>query len=149
MSKTLELHGVYETRGGEWTAEVVCVDIGKSHALYPCVVIYTNKTTGIKTCHTATKEGKVLRHHESEYNLIIPNPEPKLRPWKVEEIPVGARVRRKDYRVCETLILGNLTAIAGEEPYLIFLDGRSSAKGALEELEYFNGTTWQPCGVLE
>jgi hypothetical protein len=154
MSKTLELHGVYETRGGECTAEVACVDLGASDSTYPCLVIYTNKITGVKTDRVVTKTGKVSYFDagNSIFDLIIPNPEPKWRAWKVEEIPVGARVRRKDNQAIETLILKNTSLFVGAgqmRPYLLFFEGRSSASDALEELEYFNGTTWQPCGVLE
>jgi len=128
MSKTLELHGVYETYGGEWTAEVACIDLGTERNC--CLFIYTNKNDGLKKSGIGYLDGSTSN---SYFDLIIPDPEPKWRPWKVEEIPVGSRVRRKDNRAYETLILKNSAAIAGDEPYLIFLDG----------------TSWQPCGVLE
>ena len=146
MKKQLEVGKTYPTRDGEWTGIVLCDDL---NGIYPCCIKLTNIETGKKIIYTYTLDGRLDVTCGNNRDLIIPEPEPKWRPWKVEEIPVGSRVRRKDNRVYETLILKNSAAIAGDEPYLIFLDGRSSASAAFNDLEYWDGTSWQPCGVLE
>lgn len=140
MSKTLELHGVYETRGGEWTAEVVCVDLDAQ--VFKCLVIFTNKLTGIKRHAVSKLDGKTGIF---EYDLIIPEPEPQWRPWELYEIPVGGILRNK-----VTGIRHLITTVNPSADLPIEVSARRiSIELAYAHYEYFNGTTWQPCGVLE
>lgn len=82
-------------------------------------------------------------------------PEPKLRKWKPEEVPLGAWFRAKgDYR--ESLIIGRdlgcgmkiVMTTHGCEPVL--RDMRCSEIEP-ERFEHSSdgGATWLPCGVLE
>jgi len=86
---------------------------------------------------------------DREYRI---KPEPKLRPWKPEEVPVGMLIRNKDRLYnARTLILA--TSDRG-----ILKFGKSSVcpdvldfDSALANYEHStdSGKTWHPCGVLE
>jgi hypothetical protein len=54
-------------------------------------VQYKNSFTGYQW-ETALKNGSLEFGLDSEYRI---KPEPKLRPWKPEEVPVGGVIRRK------------------------------------------------------
>lgn len=78
-----------------------------------------------------------------------PAPEPKLRPWNPEEVPVGALTRS----------LSSVNArnpsrqiITGENGVMAFVCGSPvSLQQLLESREYSldGGKTWLPCGVME
>lgn len=83
---------------------------------------------------------------ESQYEFRA-KPEPKFRPWKPEEVPVGARYRRKgETAYCQT-ILGftpaGVTTSADDQnrPFDLMFD----------RCEYSTdgGKTFKPCGVLD
>jgi hypothetical protein len=82
-------------------------------------------------------------------NLRI-KPESKLRPWKPEEVPVGALLRFKGCKNLPTLILnistkGNISWINNE-----VIVSRSCEYLHLEaEHSLDHGVTWKPCGVME
>jgi len=84
----------------------------------------------------------------SDYRI---KPEPKLRPWKPEEVPVGALIRGKGTVGC-SLILSNGGVDKIGITY-VSKNGieRISEEGALEILIHStdNGATWKPCGVEE
>jgi hypothetical protein len=89
-----------------------------------------------------------MLHLDSIYRIA---PEPKLRPWRAEDVPVGAIAKDKDAEhVCRVLILG-----ACERDSKILLsnidDGTKShsLQYALEVLEHSidGGRTWLPCGI--
>lgn len=77
-------------------------------------------------------------------------PEPQLRAWKTEEVPIGALIRMKNSQHGRTVIL---FAFDGE-----IWDGTPTGYGrekyntqrALELYEHSLdfGKTWHPCGVL-
>ena len=76
---------------------------------------------------------------------IAPKPkEKKLRPWKPEEVPVGAIVQRKDWPPT------NWTYIMGVKGWEVrTLDGFCSFT-VLYEVYWHStdgGKTWKPCGV--
>lgn len=83
---------------------------------------------------------------DCEYRI---KPEPKLRPWRPEEVPVGAWLRRKmpptGYHVW--LIVG-VSASSGDVAF-----SQDSHRSLEEILNYEhstdNGATWRPCGVME
>lgn len=83
--------------------------------------------------------------HHSLYRIA---PEPKLRPWTAEEVPLGAWVRRKG-----TTIPVFLMVCVG--PELITTHGATDTFHKFSQfLEYAEhstdgGKTWLPCGVLE
>lgn len=68
-------------------------------------------------------------------------PEPKLRPWKPEEVPVGAIVKTKDGKV-----RGMITGV-GE--YGIVVGNCSNAFQASKIFSEFEQLDGKPCGVEE
>ena len=92
-------------------------------------------------------------------------PEPKLRPWKPEEVPVGAQFRLSTYKPDKVFeIVGS--GVAGNEVFsapALFLSYREDAwvpgtyyyltdcitSTGKPEHSLDRGKTWQPCGVLE
>lgn len=74
-------------------------------------------------------------------------PEPKLRPWKPEEIPVGALLRNKTSN--------NTSLIMGVDFHsdncVMCYTGEWTTKDLLEknEVSFDHGKTWLPCGVFE
>lgn len=79
-------------------------------------------------------------------------PEAKLRPWKPEEVPVGALTRGIGK-------VGFAIMIVGHTPYGIVFHFHNEEKSeavmpfteAMEKLEHSTdgGKTWKPCGVEE
>lgn len=73
---------------------------------------------------------------ESDWDLISPLTEPKLRPWKPEEVPLGAQRR----------------FVGTKLRWLITNDGDENAiKDWFKNCEHSTdgGKTWHPCGVIE
>ena len=88
------------------------------------------------------------------YRIKSAKSEPKLRPWKPEEVPVGAWIRAKNeatikYNYFTTIIGVTSTDIVMAEE--TFEDMFDSFEKALTTSEYSidKGKTWHPCGVLE
>lgn len=76
-------------------------------------------------------------------------PEPKYRPWKPEEVPVGACVKAKGHLSARSMILSvNPDA---SDSCVSSVDNQYALDYLLKSMEYStdNGKTWQPCGVLE
>jgi len=94
---------------------------------------------------------------DADYSLIFTDPpsyyrikpEPKLRPWKPDEVPVGAVVRWKS----NPQKRGLLTGCDEDYVYVAFNYAlhRAELAGALVSYEHStdNGATWLPCGVME
>lgn len=77
-------------------------------------------------------------------------PEPKLRPWRPEEVPVGALIRDRKNDDCFRTIISAVTI--NEE--IKHANDTEAAWTPTEELEEWlhstdGGKTWQPCGVQE
>jgi hypothetical protein len=78
-------------------------------------------------------------------------PGPKLRPWKREEVPVGAILRSKGMRSRPMLLVG-----ISNSDGIQFVGGATDvievscdvAEGSLEH-STDGGKTWLPCGVME
>ena len=95
----------------------------------------------------------VFFNDEDLYEFRI-KPEPKLRPWRPEEVPVGALMRnKKDPRLYRSLIL-----CVNDTGYCIVIPNgcsntldSQSMDGMLRLREHSldHGKTWLPCGVLE
>lgn len=72
-------------------------------------------------------------------------PRTVLRPWRAEEVPVGALWRYKDSPDTRCLILG-----VTQEGYIQDTEGAFSRQTALEKFEWLtNDDNWLPCGVEE
>ena len=85
-------------------------------------------------------------------DIIRRKPAPKLRPWKPEEVPVGAVIRHKRSHATRRMIIA-FDPTSGEFPVI---SGSAGAGGwrvgeLLEECDYSTdgGKTWLPCGVEE
>jgi hypothetical protein len=81
-------------------------------------------------------------YFDIEYRI---KPEPKWRPWKSEEVPVGAQTRRKERPAFRMLI------VSVYEGGLYCNAYGNTFTGVLCDYEHSldNGKTWQPCGILE
>jgi hypothetical protein len=104
-------------------------------------VQYKNSFTGYQW-ETALKNGSLEFGLDSEYRI---KPEPKLRPWKPEEVPVGGVIRRKSDGSRMLIInvfqsgvhVGNSTTPVGFD-------------SLLKNFERFVGFgECQPCGIQE
>ena len=78
-------------------------------------------------------------------------PEPKYRAWTIDEVPVGAVVRRKPTKAHG---VGDRVTIIGTSDDKVHCGDSihaTTCKELLQEAEvsYDFGKTWQPCGVLE
>lgn len=75
-------------------------------------------------------------------------PQPKLRPWKPEEVPLGAQIRSSANRDLRCLIVasGNevFTTVANKIQHFTF---ESAFQGGEHSTD--GGKTWKPCGVEE
>jgi hypothetical protein len=107
------------------------------------------------SCTWWREDGKIY-YQESLIDLLLPADEPKLRPWKMEEVPLNAWFRLKEcinlnfaLRIdFDGVFLPEELVIAGmaKNPnvkLVAFLDLK-------ENFEYtLDGKTFHPCGVLE
>ena len=78
-------------------------------------------------------------------SIYRPKPEPKIRPWKQEEVPVGALLKRKGEK--ETFLI--VEAIHndvrfGQKCRQLYSNLISNYVHSIDQ-----GKTWQPCGVVE
>jgi hypothetical protein len=87
------------------------------------------------------REDPVFGDSGVEYRI---KPEPKLRPWKPEEVPVGALIRKKGAQ-----LPGVITDVDGLDIF-IGQSGSCTFHQALENCEYsmcWVNKVWEPCGV--
>lgn len=143
MKKQLEFNVVYETRDGENNG--ILISNCSEDEQHPCIVLYTNKSTGKQFTGTTTNSGFVyLPEQYDADDLIIPEHEPQYRAWELYEIPIGGILRNK-----ATDIRNLIVAVDPKSDVPIATATRSlSIELAYAHYEYFNGTSWQPCGVL-
>ena len=81
-------------------------------------------------------------------------PEPKFRPWKPEEVPVGALIR---FMTVGNTIVGQYLIIASDFAGIVY--SNTESKPVLQKTGLANimnyehsldhGKTWLPCGVME
>lgn len=71
-------------------------------------------------------------------------PRPKFRPWRADEVPVGALLRRKDDSA-RWLIVG------AKDNDIAYSQSSTKTLDALERFEHSTdgGLNWKPCGVEE
>ena len=110
---------------------------------------------------TAIAEGKRVTHRsgphaghaativfsDGDYTIHEPPPEPKYRPWTLEEAidNIGRVVRRKDDKAAR-LIVSVYDYDGDAMLYLGGLECPDAADDVLEEYEFLDGT---PCGAQE
>lgn len=84
-----------------------------------------------------------------DFNAYRRKPEPELRPWKPEEVPVGALFRTKRQPSLVSLILMKwdfgFTYSDASRIHQISFDAASD----IGEHSTDGGKTWKPCGVEE
>lgn len=79
-------------------------------------------------------------------------PEPKYRPWKPKEVPVGAIIAFGDGQVCTILAMHE---DADDQSHIHFYGINDAIQRyptrLLHQYKYSldNGKTWHPCGVVE
>jgi len=98
--------------------------------------------------------GDLIHSYDLDVNNYRIKPTPTLRPWRPEEVPVGAIVRDPKYNSV-WLITALWEQHKGSGDYRVFLNG-GNYEG--HKLEYFtddkmlyspdHGKTWLPCGVV-
>ena len=83
-------------------------------------------------------------------------PEPKLRPWTAEEVPVGAVLRYKNNKWSVLRYKNNkwscrFLITASTEIHMVGYGTRWRYHELLEQMEYSKDgfTNWLPCGVVE
>jgi hypothetical protein len=114
--------------------------------------------------YQAAAEGKTIQYQNahgtwSDYTCSIDpddfdvvrriKPEPNLRPWKPEEVPLGALIRSKQEAKSQVRWL-----IVGHDHADVAISNNGCSRTfayCLDAWEHStdNGKTWLPCGVLE
>lgn len=98
------------------------------------------------------------KHHLWTLDNWRIKPEPKLRPWKPEEVPVGALCKRKLDQSGEISVIIGVTQQkvifhgrppAGSEYISDLLTYHGGHNGDMVLHSRDNGKTWHPCGVEE
>lgn len=97
--------------------------------------------------------------HPSMYRI---KPEPKVRPWTLQEIPVGAVARRKDRdlkvksfntpsAIAQVIYTADFSNGAKKIPGAVMKDGWFGVGDMLElwEWRWPGETVWKLCGVIE
>lgn len=89
--------------------------------------------------------GNEIEYLHSTYEFRI-KPEPKLRPWRPEEVPVGAQYRGDGWNLSERRLISQVYNNNVEVGNSTFTLNELLAMGK-HSLD--NGKTWHPCGVEE
>jgi hypothetical protein len=117
------------------------------------IALMDGKTVTRKSAFNKSESVDVVHDDElsaaQEYTIHEPPPEPKWRPWTLEEAidSVGLRVRAKSRMVAR--LIGAAFQDSNDDEVMVHLVGMLApvtAKFLLKECELFDGT---PCGVRE
>ena len=149
-----------QTRHG-LKARIICTD---RVCVQPIVALITD-SKGNEQISSFNTSGAFWPNETQAANDLINIPEPKkLRPWKPEEVPVGAKLRLATNNPERTFeILGCIESFGRiKEPAIILdvIDGvyyprgyvfNADAVSSLSKYEHSTdgGKTWLPCGVEE
>lgn len=84
----------------------------------------------------------------SSPNLFRIRPKPRLRPWKPEEVPVGALIRLRNRETINSWLIVGFSADTGR---IAFGTSGDREIGDLADIEHSTdgGRSWKPCGVEE
>lgn len=110
--------------------------------------------TGDPTNHWTKFSGEEPPHFNTPIWHWRPAPEPKLRPWKPEEVPHNCWIRRSDDAV---ILWRPLTIYRKGITFATATPGRGACVESrcfeylLDKTEHSTdgGKTWAPCGVME
>jgi hypothetical protein len=101
--------------------------------------------------NTLEVAGEPVKSHRSIIfdgapSIYTIKPEPKLRPWKSEEVPVGALYKQRNnaHRGLIVGIVGNNVQLGNGSGYDLERDLLRDYQHSLD-----HGKTWLPCGVEE
>jgi hypothetical protein len=127
-------------KSGHWGATDALTHIGS----------LTTKPEGIPVFDAATQMDKVIAFFEAK-------PEPKLRPWKPEEVPVGALIRSIGYPLRRGIIAAysetydEIISPTFKTDHHKFGTLGVSRQTVLDGCEHStdNGKTWSPCGIID
>lgn len=119
-------------------------EIAAIMATYEEGQVWQHRTKSCENWYTLTEEPK-WSWDVSEYRR---KPEPKLRPWRTEEVPVGAL-----HNWCGFVSV----ILAAHNNKMFFINQRGEVtynfldSGAVNAGKFSidGGKTWHPCGVLE
>ena len=131
------------TRDGR-KARIICTD---REAEFPIVALISDHSA-VESVEAFRSNGLLHIRRESDGDLINYT-EPKLRPWKPEEVPIGAWIRRINCEGFFSSIIGvtrhQLMTVEDNFPdALIELDDMLPYEYSLD-----HGKGWHPCGVEE
>jgi hypothetical protein len=84
--------------------------------------------------------------NDAEYEFRLA-PEPKLRPWQIEDVPIGAITKSKACGGEVLMIIGADTLGVLMPYYPKGISFRDMLDHRLHSID--GGKTWHPCGVLE
>jgi hypothetical protein len=127
------------TRDGR-DVRILCTD--RNNDAYPIVTLLNNEVFG-----SYTRKGGWSQSCLGHPNDLLIQLEPTLRPWKPEEVPVGAMVRnigtKSRYLITEWCCAYPTTITVSGCKYSFDVMLRSY------EHSLDHGKTWHPCGVEE
>ena len=100
---------------------------------------------GDRTVFTWKDGGKYFRDQSCDYDLVAAWTEPKIRPFRMEEVPLGAWLTMEG-KIGRYLITGakEVDLVVAGLGGIGYEQARNNCK-----LSTDGGVTWKPCGVLE
>lgn len=143
LTLPLEVGKKYLTRDGR-VARVICTD-RKSDVQRPVVTLVDFGNYEVN--YWLKLNGRYSTESERDYDLVADYDEPKLRPWKPEEVPALALFRYKFWQPdCWSAIVGvNVKGIELHRSMdtIRFVDALDTGEHSTD-----GGKTWRPCGVV-
>ena len=130
----LEIGKFYKTRGGH-KVRIYATD-GADNKIHGAIL----SRDGWRATNWQA-DGTYLINTDDAWDIIAEWKEPKLRPWRPEEVPVGAQVQMRGFRGIITGV-GITHVVIGCHEW--GLDALAEAVYSLDD-----GETWLPCGVEE
>lgn len=140
-------------------AKVVCGEISRIpvldfhyfdiNTLYPLHVVLDERGGLL---NYFTKSGQNAHHRPDPNSDLFLLVEPKLRPWKPEEVPVGALIRRPS-SLCDVGEHAAMLIVERDKHRVYAANCKQGSTFAqcLDDHEHSldHGKTWLPCGVEE
>ena len=99
--------------------------------------------------YSASQGWAELRNFNSIYanTSIRIKPAPKLRPWRAEEVPVGALIRNESNWIGAILARSDKQILTTQGSDLEWESFESALACYTHSIDH--GKTWHPCGVIE
>ena len=111
--------------------------------------IIQHKTPGLYDWKDCDPQIGYFEDNDNDHIVFRIKPEPKLRPWKPEEVPVGCLVCQKNRDSIYNKYV--LISLNGESVNFGRYGECASMQHLLDMMEHStdHGKTWLPCGILE